>query len=197
MVERLVAFERRVADAFDAGELPYLLHLSGGNEEALVRLFEEVRPGDWVFSTHRNHYHFLLAGGTEDELMRMIRAGRSMFVFSRRLRFLVSSLVAGACAMAAGVAWALKAVGSEAWVWCFIGDGAADQGHYYEAARWVEGHGLPCTFVVEDNDRAVVSDAAARHGTAVAYLPRCVRWYCYAPVWPHAGTGHGHVEFKK
>ena len=214
--ESLIAFERRIADLWEAGQLPYLLHLSGGNEAPLIRIFAEVQPGDWIFSTHRNHYHYLLAGGSEERLEQLIKDGRSMFVFGSQkpgvsgptsgleCNFICSSILAGTCAIAAGVAHEIKSrppspVPRPPHVWCFLGDGAEDEGHFYEAARFVEGHDLPCTFIIEDNNRSVDTDIVTRRGVALA-CPwaefNCVHRYHYTPVFPHAGSGcKHHIQF--
>ena len=215
--DQLIAFERRIADLFGAGELPFLLHLSGGNEAPLLDLFAaSVNAGDWVFSTHRNHYHYLLTAAingvpraeAEAKLEALIRAGKSMFVYDHALKFSCSAILAGTCCIAAGVAWALKESQAEAGtrtsdfanpphVWCFLGDGAEDEGHFYEAVMFVEGHGLPCTFVIEDNDRSVDTTRAERRGPLAAAswqsddrwrAFRCVRRYDYRPTWPHGGA---------
>jgi pyruvate dehydrogenase E1 component alpha subunit len=213
--EELIAFERRIADRWEAGELPYLIHLSGGNEEPLIRIFQDVQPGDWVFSTHRNHYHYLLAGGSPERLEGLIREGNSMFVYERyrgaetsniQCHFLTSSVLAGTCAIAAGVAWEIKrsweeAAGCRPHVWCFLGDGAEDEGHFYEAACFVNGHDLPCTFVIEDNDRSVDTTKKQRRGLwaneSAKGLLSCIRVYNYTPTYPHAGSGcKHHIEFR-
>ena len=129
----LIDFEKLVADHWEAGDLPYLIHLSGGNEDFLIDLFKEVKDGDWIFSTHRNHHHALLSGVPRNELLAKIFDGNSMFVFDRDRHFFTSSILSGTCAIAAGVAYALKEEGSSNRVWCFLGDGAEEQGHFYEA----------------------------------------------------------------
>lgn len=196
---QLIAFETRMKDAFERGELPFLLHLSGGNEDQLLDIFKSIRTTDWVFCTHRSHYHYLLKGGTEERLEKLIREGRSMFIFDRKLRFFTSSIVAGCCCMAAGVAQSIKDRGGEEKVWCFIGDAGEDEGHFYEAVRWVTGRGLPCTFIVEDNDRSVETTRQQRWGDKdypLLNVP-CVRRYTYVPTYPHAGTGCSFkVKFK-
>lgn len=195
----LIAFEQKIAALWEAGELPFLIHLSGGNEDELVRRWhEEIRPGDWVFSTHRNHYHALLHGVPPDRLEALIRAGKSMFVYDRARNFFTSSILAGTCGIAAGVAWALKRRGASGRVWCFLGDGAEEQGHFYEAALFVEANDLPCRLVIEDNDRQVDTPLADRRGPAnpfsrMTHHPllwfRCVRRYRYRATYPHAGNG--------
>ncbi|MCJ7587523.1 MAG: thiamine pyrophosphate-dependent enzyme [Candidatus Aminicenantes bacterium] len=196
----LIAFERRIAAKYDDGELPYLVHFCGGNEDQLIEIFKDIKPDDYVFSTHRNAYHALLHGIPPDELEAKIMAGRSMFVFDRARNFFSSSIVAATHAIAAGVAWALKRRGSKKRVWCFVGDGAEDEGHFYEAARYVDGWDLPCTFIIEDNDRNVNATKRERRGdTEYGFLwPSCVDRYWYKPTYPHGGTGTlGWLQFKR
>jgi TPP-dependent pyruvate/acetoin dehydrogenase alpha subunit len=216
--EELVAFERRIADLWEAGELPYLIHLSGGNEDQLIEIFKEVQPGDWVFSTHRNHYHALLSGMSPARLEALIRRGQSMFVYEKHrshrageplpgceVNFLTSSVLAGTCAIAAGVALEIRRQKGrserEPQVWCFLGDGAEDEGHFYEAACFVNGHDLPCTFIIEDNDRSVDTSKKQRRGLlaneGTSRLPRCLRIYNYTPTYPHAGSGCKHTILFK
>ena len=112
--EELIAFEERIAERWNKAEIPYPVHFSGGNEEQLIKIFSEnIRPGDYVFSTHRSHYHYLLAGGSEEDLEAMIERGESMHVFDKELNFLSSSIVSGLPVFAVGTALALKLNGSD------------------------------------------------------------------------------------
>jgi TPP-dependent pyruvate/acetoin dehydrogenase alpha subunit len=194
----LIDFEKEVAAHWEAGDLPYLIHLSGGNEDFLIDLFEEVQDGDWIFSTHRNHHHALLSGVPRDELLRKIIAGNSMFVFDSKCNFFTSSILAGNCCIAAGVAYALKEKGSENWVYCFLGDGAEEQGHFYEAVMFVEGQDLPCMFIIEDNNRSVDTTIEERNPNKFRFeMPSCVIRNEYTATYPHAGNGtKKHIIFK-
>ena len=194
----LIAFESRIRDHFAAGQLPCLIHLSGGNETQLLDIFSRVRPQDWVFSTHRNHYHALLKGLPADYLESEILAGRSMFIYSREHNFLTSSILAGTCCIAAGVAWDIAAsaltLGPRPHVWCFLGDGAEEEGHYYEAVLFAEANDLPITFIIEDNARQVDTPKSERRG--IFHSTRCpldhfacVERYHYKPTYPHGGAG--------
>ena len=208
----LIAFESRIRDHFAAGQLPCLIHLSGGNEGELLDIFSRVRPQDWVFSTHRNHYHALLKGLPADYLESEILAGRSMFIYSREHNFLTSSILAGTCCIAAGVAWDIAAsaltLGPRPHVWCFLGDGAEEEGHYYEAGLFAEANDLPITFIIEDNQRQVDTPKHERRGSYLtaspaAYEPldhfACVERYYYTPTYPHGGAGlpPGSVTFQQ
>lgn len=186
--QRLIDFEERVKQLWEAARLPYYIHLSGGNEDHLIEIFREINPDDYVFSTHRSHYHYLLKGGSEEQLEKMVLEGRSMHVIDRNLRFISSAIVAGTPAIATGVAWALKRKGSEQKVWCFVGDGVEDEGHFYEAVRYIDGWKLPCTFIIEDNDRSVETPKSERYGSCEIKWPGCVRRYKYNPTQLHAGT---------
>lgn len=194
--QELIEFENRIKSIWESGEIPFPVHFSGGNEEPLIEIFKEIRMGDYVFSTHRSHYHFLLAGGSPQKLEEMIISGRSMHVFDRDINFLSSAIVAGTPAVAAGVALSLKRKKSQNKVWCFIGDGAEDEGHFYEAVRYVDGQDLPCTFVIEDNDRSVETPKSERYGKSQIDWPKCVRRYSFFPTYPHHGTGKM-IDFSK
>jgi TPP-dependent pyruvate/acetoin dehydrogenase alpha subunit len=190
-----------VRQEWESGQLPCLLHLCGGNEEELLRIFQGIRPQDWVFLSHRGHYGALLKGMEEERLMEFIRSDRSMFIFDRELRIYQSAILSGCVPIAVGVAAAIKEEGSDEHVHCFIGDGAADNGALWEAALYVTGHELPCTFHIENNYRQVDTDIGLRRGTnhlACQLLAPCVREYHYTPTWPHAGSGCRHqITFKR
>ncbi len=199
--QSLIEFESGIRELWERGQLPSLVHLCGGNEQQLIDIFSEIKEGDWIFSTHRTHYHALLAGIEPELLIQRIKEGDSMFVYSRKHNFLCSAVLAGCCGIAAGVAWYLK---NEVWssnrVWCFIGDGGEEEGHFYEAAMFVEANDLPCTFIIEDNNRSVDTPREARRGAAkgLEHLFKCVRRYHYTPTYPHAGSGCSFkIEFDK
>jgi len=195
--EDLVNAENRVARLFEEGRVPYPLHLSGGNEEQLIEIFKEIKKDDYVFSHHRSHYHYLLAGGTQEKLEKKVLEGKSMFIFDKEMNFLASSIVSGLVGIAAGVAYGLKRNGSDKHVWVFIGDGAEDEGHFYEAVRYVDGHSLPCTFIIEDNDRSVDTPKIERYGKNEMIWPKCVRRYNYVSKYPHVGTGKWVGAYEK
>lgn len=187
----LVKFVDNVAELHDAGLLPFAIHLPGGNEEQLISIFKDIKESDYVLSTHRNWYHALLHGIPEDELLERIKSARSMFVFDRQRNFLVSAIIGGTPAIAVGIGLALKRKNSSQRVWCFVGDGIEDTGHFAEAVRYVDGFQLPVTFVIEDDGMAVEASKESRWGTSKDLVwPDCVRRYKYKKSRPHIRTGN-------
>ena len=147
----LIAFEERVKAAFLAGLVHAPVHLSGGNEDWLLRIFQQVRPHDWVLSTWRNHYHALLKGVPPEWLYQEILAGHSMYIQNKEHRFLSSSIVGGILPIAVGLALGAKRNGTDERVWCFVGDMAAESGISHESIKYAGLNRLPITFVIENN----------------------------------------------
>lgn len=186
--EELIAFEDRIGDLYLDNKLPFLFHLSGGNESQLIEIFKDIKEGDYVISNHRSHYHALLHGIPPETVEDRILNGRSMFIYDRERNFFCSAIIGGTPAIAAGIAWALKRKGSSQRVWCFIGDGTEDSGHTYEAVRYVDGFDLPCTFVIENNNRSVETPNDERWGKTAEYQwnsPSVIKYH-YEITYPHA-----------
>ena len=184
----LISFEDRIGELYLDNKLPFLFHLSGGNEEQLISIFENIDADDYVISNHRSHYHALLHGIPPDVVEDRIINGRSMFIYDKERHFFCSAIIGGTPAIAAGIAWALKRKGSKQKVWCFVGDGTEDNGHLYEAIRYVDGWDLPCKFVIENNDRSVEATNSERWGKQSDYnwnSPSVLK-YKYQITYPHA-----------
>jgi TPP-dependent pyruvate/acetoin dehydrogenase alpha subunit len=192
----LVEFENSIVSLWEAAKIPYPVHFSGGNEKQLVDIFKNINKNDYVLSTHRGHYHYLLAGGSPEKLTQMIMRGDSMHLFDKSVNFMTSSIVAGMPGIAAGIAKGIKENRKNNNVICFVGDGAEDEGHFYEAVRYVDGHHLPCIFIIEDNDRSVETPKIERYGESAINWPSCVRRYSYNAIYPHVGTGK-FINFSK
>ncbi len=184
----LISFENKIGDLYINNKLPFLFHFSGGNEEQLIDVFRDIKDGDYVISNHRSHYHALLHGIPPNELEDRILNGRSMFIYDRQRNFFSSSIIGGTPAIAAGIAWALKKKCSNKKVWCFVGDATEDNGHLFEAIRYVDGWDLPCTFVIENNNRSVEATNQERWGKTGDYQwgSRSVIKYYYKITYPHA-----------
>lgn len=193
--DELIAFEEEIKDLFLEKKIRCPIHLSGGNEDALIEIFRDVRPQDWVLSTHRSHYHALLKGISPGWLEDEIVAGRSMQIMNPERRFFSSSIVAGILPIATGIALAIKLKGENRRVYCFVGDMAAETGAFHEALKYSIGQQLPVTFVVEDNGYSTDTPTAEVWGISPReqkfeqWGPVKLIRYQYRRTFPHVGCG--------
>ena len=188
MIEDLIAFERKIADLWEAGKIRGPIHLSGGNEKNLVEIFEKVKSEDWVFSTWRSHYHALLKGINPSWLEKEILDGRSITIVNKEHKFYSSAIVGGIIPIAVGVAMQLKADNSADKVWCFVGDMAFETGGFYEMHKYATNNNLPIQFVVEDNGVSTNTPTFETWNSKKP-VPDNVIYYKYKKQWPHYGTG--------
>ncbi len=185
--DELLAFEADIAAEFEAGHIPFPVHLSGGNERQLLEIFKGIKDEDYVCGGWRMHYASLLKGVPADVLKAAIMAGRSIALSFPEYRVLSSAIVGGICPIAMGIAWALKRQGKSARVWCFVGDMTATTGIFAETVRYAMQHALPIHFVIEDNGMSVCTPTREVWGTDP---PQPVMsGYAYTLTRPHVGIG--------
>jgi TPP-dependent pyruvate/acetoin dehydrogenase alpha subunit len=188
--EKLISFERMIADHWEAGRIKGPVHLSGGNEDQLIEIFKRVKETDWVFSTWRSHYHWLLKGISADYAESLILEGKSITMVDADEKFYASAIVGAIIPIALGVAIANKRDGNDDTVFCFIGDMAFETGGFYEAHKYAVRYDLPIVFVVEDNGVSTNTPTEATWNGEKREVPtEKVIWYSYEKTWPHYGTG--------
>lgn len=184
----LIEFEDKVKEVWETGTVLGPVHLSKGNEEQLIEIFQYVHSDDWVFSTWRNHYHALLHGIPEDWLMDEIKRGRSMKIMNRDYRFATSAIVGGIIPHALGVALSLKRKKSKRKVWCFIGDMTFETGEFHLCYKYAKNFDLPLQFVVEDNNLST-NTPTDETWAKKQDVPDDVIYYEYERGFPHHGSG--------
>ncbi|KKM94709.1 hypothetical protein LCGC14_1195590 [marine sediment metagenome] len=183
--QELIDFETEIHDAFLAGQIKAPVHLSKGNEDALIEIFKQIKEEDWVFSTHRSHYHALLKGVDREWLRKEILSGRSMHINFDK--FMTSSIVSGCVPIAVGVAMAVKRKRCKNWVWCFVGDMASTIGTFYECTKYSAMNDLPITFIEEDNGMSTNTPTLLAWGMGLK-SPHIKR-YTYKREMPHINCG--------
>ena len=191
--EQLIAFEDRVADAFNKGKIRSPIHLHFGNEDALISIFANIQKEDWIFSSWRSHYHCLLKGVDPEVLFSSIMEGNSISLCFPEHRIFSSAIVGGNIPIALGTALAVKRRHEDAKVYCFVGDMTAESGLFYESLKYAINYELPIQFIVEDNAKSVMTDTFATWGIASSTFTGrhddFVRHYSYTNKYPHSGAG--------
>jgi len=158
---RIRKVEEKVADLVERGEIVCPCHLYIGEEAVAAGVCSALRRDDWVFSTHRSHGHYIAKGGDIKALMAEMygRAtgcsrgrGGSMHLAAPDLGLPGSSaIVAGTISLALGAALAFQLQGKDSVAVPFFGDGAANEGVFYECLNLAALKKLPVVFVCENN----------------------------------------------
>lgn len=183
-MSELTRFTKEVVKLYNKGLIKAPVHFSGGGENKLRKIFQSYIQGDWIFSTWRSHWHWLLSGRNPEKLKEQILEGHSMHVFDDK--FFTSSIVAGIAPIALGVAYGLKLKESKNKVFCFLGDMAASTGLSHECFKFASGHELPIVYVIEDNGLSVTTPTKEVWGNGEK---KVVVKYKYVRKYPHAGGG--------
>jgi TPP-dependent pyruvate/acetoin dehydrogenase alpha subunit len=155
-------FEERLAEQLStSGEIKCPVHLYTGQEAVAAGVSVNLRNDDYVFSTHRSHGHYLAKGGDMNTLMAEIYGktsgcshgyGGSMHLAQSDIGLPGSSaIVAGTIPQAVGAALAFKTQHKDAVAIAFFGDGAANEGVFYESLNFAALNILPVLFVCENN----------------------------------------------
>ncbi|MEH2278640.1 MAG: pyruvate dehydrogenase (acetyl-transferring) E1 component subunit alpha [Nostoc sp.] len=166
-------FEDKCAEMYYRGKMFGFVHLYNGQEAVCSGVVQSMRPGeDFVCSTYRDHVHALSAGVPAKEVMAELFGkatgcskgrGGSMHMFSAEHRLLGGyAFVAEGIPVAAGAAFqskyrreVLKDESADQVTACFFGDGAANNGQFFETLNMAALWKLPILFVVENNKWAI------------------------------------------
>ena len=152
--------------AFDisAGPIPGELHLAAGHEASGAGVCQHLRDSDTVTAPHRPH-HIAIAKGVDLKRMTAEIFGREsglakgkgghMHLFDPAVNFACSGIIAQGCPPAVGAAMAARKRNTDDVAVAFLGEGAIDQGGFFESLNLASVHDLPAVFVIEDNDWAI------------------------------------------
>tara|TARA_B100001057_G_scaffold501038_1_gene619898 strand:+ start:2249 stop:2836 length:588 start_codon:yes stop_codon:yes gene_type:complete len=184
----LIEFEQEIKKIYESGKIKAPIHLSGNNEDQLIKIFKKIKKNDWVFSTWRNHYHALLKGIPKNWLKKEIIAGRSMGINNLKYKFYSSAIVGGIIPIALGVAKSIKLKKQKNKVWIFIGDMTYETGIFHECYKYSKNFKLPIKFVVEDNNMSTNSPTN-KVWKKKSKIPKEITKYKYKRKYPHHGTG--------
>lgn len=186
--KQLKNFELDIKRLYEKKKIKAPIHLSGNNENQLIKIFKRINKKDWVFSSWRSHYHALLHGISEKELKKQIVNGKSMSICSKKPKFFSSSIVGGTLPIALGVAMSNKLKKNNEKVWVFIGDMTYETGVFHECHKYAIQNNLKIYFVVEDNNMSTNTPTTSVWGRKTKKLKNVIRYF-YKREYPHHGTG--------
>ena len=161
MMRRIRRFEEVVGDLVAAGEAKCPCHLYIGQEAIAVGVCTALEPEDTIWGNHRSHGHYLAKGGDMHAMMAEILGrqsgcaggrGGSMHLVAKEVGILGTvPIVAGTIPLAVGAALAYKLQRKPHVAVAFFGDGATEEGHFFESVNLAALYRLPVMFVLENN----------------------------------------------
>jgi pyruvate dehydrogenase E1 component alpha subunit len=167
--------EEEVARIYPSDKIKSPVHLSIGQEAVAVGVCDALAPDDVVSGTYRGHASYLAKGGNLKAMMAELYGkatgcakgkGGSMHLIDMEHYILGSSAVVGTTiSVALGYSLALKREGRGRVVAAFFGDGATDEGCFYECLSFSVLQRLPVLFVCENNFYAIHTPIQARWPT--------------------------------
>jgi acetoin:2,6-dichlorophenolindophenol oxidoreductase subunit alpha len=166
--------EEAICRHYSEDEMKTPVHLSLGEEAIAAGVIHALAPEDQFFGTYRSHGIYLARTGETDKFFAELygkatgllkgKAG-SMHLSAPEYGLMgTSAIVSGIIPVAVGAAYAAKVSGSGRIVAAFFGDGATEEGVFWESINAACLMKLPVLFVCEDNDLAVFTGKAQRRG---------------------------------
>jgi TPP-dependent pyruvate/acetoin dehydrogenase alpha subunit len=169
-------FEETVYEVYSRGIMPGLAHLYTGMEAVAVGVCSNLSVEDNITSTHRGHGHLLAKGGDPRRMFAELLGkesgynrgkGGSMHIVDMELGILgANGVVGGGLGIATGAGLSAKLSRNGKVSVAFFGDGALNEGLFYEVSNMAALWQLPVVYVMENNQYGeYTSPARATAGT--------------------------------
>jgi TPP-dependent pyruvate/acetoin dehydrogenase alpha subunit len=143
------------------GKFQIPIHLAIGHEAVSACLAEAFSPSDKLLLTHRNIHFQLAFGATEEQLTNEYmlkpsglasgKLGSMNLMNPKTGNIYTSNILGNNFSVALGIAFSLKLKKQNGVVWIITGDGAIEEGAFYESVLIASSLKLPIVFVVENN----------------------------------------------
>ncbi len=172
MMLKIRLVEEEIVKRYSSSQMRCPTHLSIGQEAVPAALGLNVTDKDYAISTHRGHGHYIGKGGNIRSMIAEIYGkstgcskgrGGSMHLIDRKVGFMGTSAIVGN-SIPVGVGFGLSSkIKKTNQISCvFFGDGATEEGVYYESLNFAVLKKLPVLFICENNFYSVYSPLKVR-----------------------------------
>ncbi|EKV28376.1 Pyruvate dehydrogenase E1 component alpha subunit [Caenispirillum salinarum AK4] len=165
-------FEEKAGQLYGMGLIGGFCHLYIGQEAVVVGVQACANPGDTIITSYRDHGHMLATQMDPKGVMAELTGrrggyskgkGGSMHMFSREKGFFGGHGIVGAqVPLGTGLAFSHKYNEDNGVTYCYLGDGAVNQGQVYESFNMAALWKLPVIYVIENNKYGM-GTSVARH----------------------------------
>ncbi|MDP2599820.1 MAG: thiamine pyrophosphate-dependent dehydrogenase E1 component subunit alpha [Deltaproteobacteria bacterium] len=166
--------EEKICQEYFKDEMKTPVHLGIGGEGIPIGVHHCLPPSTKAFGTYRNHSLYLAMTEDTDGFFGELYGKRngpakgkagSMHLSLPEKNFVATSAVVGTTVpLALGAAFANTYRGSDDVVTVFFGDGAVEEGAFWESINFAALRRLKILFVCEDNGLAIHTHARQRRG---------------------------------
>lgn len=166
--------ETRISDEYFDDHMKTPVHLCIGAEAITAGVFEGINSPKTILGTYRNHAQYLCASEDFDGFFAEMygkatgvckgKAGSMHLMNPQAGLIATSAVVATTIPVAVGAALANKYQKKNDLVIVFFGDGATEEGAFYESLNFASIHKLNILFVCEDNELAIHAKPEIRRG---------------------------------
>jgi len=150
-----------VNEKYKNGEFKIPIHLALGHEAIAEAVDSVMRSDDQLVLNHRNiHYNLarskLLKPKLDEYFLKKQGLGKgklgSMNLADKEKNIVyTSSILGNNLPVAAGLALGKKAENFQGLVFVVTGDGAMEEGSFYESSEFMKSNALPCLIIIENN----------------------------------------------
>ena len=164
--------EEEIAARYPGEQLRCPVHLSIGQEGVPAGFALAVLDTDYAVSTHRGHAHYLAKGGDLGAMIAEIYGkstgcskgkGGSMHLIDLAVRFMGSTAIVGnSIPIGVGLGLSSQLRASDDVSCIFLGDGAVEEGVFFESLNFAAVKKLPVLFICENNLYSVYSPFRVR-----------------------------------
>jgi pyruvate dehydrogenase E1 component alpha subunit len=169
---RIRLVEEAIAREYPKGEMRCPVHLSIGQELLPTLVSLVTSKTDLAVSTHRSHAHYLAKGGSLQKFVAELFGkstgcskgrGGSMHLIDLDVNFMGSTAIVGnSIPVGVGLGYGAKLRGDKAVVLIYLGDGAVEEGAFYESVNFAAVRKIPAIFLCENNNFSVYSHISER-----------------------------------
>lgn len=169
--------ENSIIKIYPTDNIKSPIHLSVGHEAIAVGVCHALKDSDAIFGYYRSHAIYLAKGGNLDSMMAELYGkvdgcakgwGGSMHLVDTEVNVnSTTAIVASSIPNAVGYAYGIKLNKSDQVVVSFFGDGATEEGVFWESLNFAALHKLPIIFVCENNDLAIHTKQKDRQAQTV------------------------------
>lgn len=164
--------ELEISKRYSEGKMRCPVHLSLGQEIVPAILSLLVNKSDYFISTHRGHAHYLAKNGNVSEMISEIYGkktgtskgkGGSMHLIDTKVNFMgTSAIVGNSIPVGVGLGLSNKINNKRSLSFVFFGDGATEEGVFYESVNFSAVKEIPVVYICENNQYSVYSPLDVR-----------------------------------